>query len=80
MPGHRFSSWLRPLLTLVGLAGVLSLAACGGGNGSPATIGGGISPLTRASFTTGNEAAGASGNHALGSESCGTATRRLASG
>ena len=45
MPGQRFSSWLRPLLTLVGLAGVLSLAACGGGNGSPASIGGGVSPL-----------------------------------
>ena len=47
MPGQRFSSWLRPLLTLVGLAGVLSLAACGGGNGSPSEVvnGGGVTPL-----------------------------------
>jgi hypothetical protein len=35
MPGHRLATWLRPLLTLVALAGVLSLAACGGGNGAP---------------------------------------------
>src|SRR6478752_811573 len=35
MPGYRFAAWLRPLLTLVALAGVLSLAACGGGNGAP---------------------------------------------
>ena len=35
MPGHRLTTWLRPLLTLVALAGVLSLAACGGGNGAP---------------------------------------------
>lgn len=35
MPGHRFSAWLRPLLTLAALAGVLSLAACGGGSGAP---------------------------------------------
>jgi hypothetical protein len=39
MPGHRLTAWLRPLLTLAALAGVLSLAACGGGNGSPASIG-----------------------------------------
>ena len=35
MPGYRFAAWLRPLLTLAALAGVLSLAACGGGNGAP---------------------------------------------
>jgi hypothetical protein len=35
MPGFRLSAWLRPLLTLAALAGVLSLAACGGGNGAP---------------------------------------------
>src|SRR6478752_3775249 len=35
MPGYRFAAWLRPLLTLVALTGVLSLAACGGGNGAP---------------------------------------------
>jgi len=38
MPGHRLTAWLRPLLTLAALAGVLSLAACGGGNGSPSSI------------------------------------------
>jgi hypothetical protein len=31
----RLSAWLRPLLTLAALAGVLSLAACGGGSGAP---------------------------------------------
>ena len=35
MPGYRFAAWLRPLLTLAALAGVLSLAACGGGSGAP---------------------------------------------
>ena len=35
MPGYRLTAWLRPLLTLAALAGVLSLAACGGGNGAP---------------------------------------------
>ena len=35
MPGYRFAAWLRPLLNLAALAGVLSLAACGGGNGAP---------------------------------------------
>ena len=35
MPGLRLSAWLRPLLTLAALLGVLSLAACGGGNGAP---------------------------------------------
>jgi hypothetical protein len=35
MPGYRMTAWLRPLLTLAALAGVLSLAACGGGNGAP---------------------------------------------
>ena len=34
MPGY-LTAWLRPLLTLAALAGVLSLAACGGGNGAP---------------------------------------------
>ncbi|MGH8803009.1 MAG: hypothetical protein ACREX6_12025, partial [Casimicrobiaceae bacterium] len=32
---NRPTGWLRPLLTLVALAGALSLAACGGGGGSP---------------------------------------------
>ena len=31
----RSSAWLRPVLTLLSLAGLLSLAACGGGGGSP---------------------------------------------
>ena len=35
MPGYRLTAWLRPLLTLAALAGVLSLAACGGGSGAP---------------------------------------------
>jgi hypothetical protein len=35
MPGYRFAAWLRPLLNLAALAGVLSLAACGGGGGAP---------------------------------------------
>jgi hypothetical protein len=35
MPGYRLTAWLRPLLTLAALAGVLSLAACGGGGGAP---------------------------------------------
>ncbi|HEU5480873.1 MAG TPA: hypothetical protein VFU90_13595, partial [Candidatus Tumulicola sp.] len=35
MHAHRPTGWLRPLLTLAALAGVLSLAACGGGGGSP---------------------------------------------
>jgi hypothetical protein len=38
MPRNRLTAWLRPLLTLAGLAGVLSLAACGGGNGSPSEV------------------------------------------
>src|SRR6185312_15327500 len=48
MPGYRLTAWLRPLLTLAALAGVLSLAACGGGNGSPSQVinGGGVTPLT----------------------------------
>ena len=46
MPGYRFTAWLRPLLTLAAMAGVLSLAACGGGNGSPSqVVGGGATPL-----------------------------------
>ena len=35
MPGYRFAAWLRPLLNLAALTGVLSLAACGGGGGAP---------------------------------------------
>jgi hypothetical protein len=38
MVEHRLTAWLRPLLTLLAVAGVLSLAACGGGSGSPASI------------------------------------------
>jgi hypothetical protein len=56
MPGYRMTAWLRPLLTLAALAGVLSLAACGGGNGAPSQVinGGGVTPLsiTPASATT----------------------------
>ena len=48
MPGYPLTTWLRPLLTLVALAGVLSLAACGGGNGAPSPVinGGGGAPLS----------------------------------
>ncbi len=46
MPGYRFAAWLRPLLNLAALAGVLSLAACGGGNGAPNNpFQGGAGPL-----------------------------------
>src|SRR4051794_9307228 len=46
MPGHPFATWLRPLLTLVALAGALSLGACGGGNGAPSQPGTVVTPLT----------------------------------
>ena len=47
MPGYRFAAWLRPLLTLAALAGVLSLAACGGGGGAPNNpFQGGVGPLS----------------------------------
>ncbi len=46
MPGHRVSAWLRPLLALAAILGVLSLAACGGGNGAPNNpYQGGVGPL-----------------------------------
>ena len=46
MPRSRLAAWLRPLLTLAALAGVLSLAACGGGNGAPNNpFQGGVGPL-----------------------------------
>jgi hypothetical protein len=32
---NRLTAWLRPVFTLLALAGLLSLAACGGGNGAP---------------------------------------------
>jgi hypothetical protein len=35
MSKRSFTAWLRPALTLLGLAGVLTLAACGGGSGAP---------------------------------------------
>ena len=38
MVEHRLTAWLRPLLTFLAVAGVLSLAACGGGSGSPASL------------------------------------------
>src|SRR6476469_273143 len=38
MVEHRLTAWLRALLTLLAVAGVLSLAACGGGSGSPASL------------------------------------------
>ncbi len=47
MPGYRLTAWLRPLMTLAALAGMLTLAACGGGNGSPSSISGGtVTPLS----------------------------------
>src|SRR6476469_6936596 len=38
MVEHRLTAWLRPLLTLLAVAGVLGLTACGGGSGSPASL------------------------------------------
>jgi hypothetical protein len=35
MSKNRLTAWLRPALTLLALAGVFSLAGCGGGNGAP---------------------------------------------
>ena len=35
MVDNRLTAWLRPVLTLAALAGVLTLGACGGGGGSP---------------------------------------------
>jgi hypothetical protein len=44
---NRLTAWLRPVFTLFALAGVLSLAACGGGNGAPNNpYQGGGGPLT----------------------------------
>ena len=34
MVEHRLTAWLRPVLSLLALAGLLSLAACGGGSGA----------------------------------------------
>jgi hypothetical protein len=36
MVENRLTAWLRPVVTLFALAGLLSLAACGGGGGAPA--------------------------------------------
>jgi len=55
MPGYRLTAWLRPLMTLVALAGVLSLAACGGGSGSPSSMSGSVGvplAITPATATT----------------------------
>ena len=38
MPGQRLTARLRPLLFLAALTGLLSLAGCGGGNGSPRDV------------------------------------------
>src|SRR5689334_13492927 len=47
MLGYRLTAWLRPLLTLAAMAGVLSLAACGGGGGAPSQVlNGGTTPVT----------------------------------
>ena len=35
MPRRPLTAWLRPVLTLLGLAGLLTLTACGGGGGAP---------------------------------------------
>src|SRR6516225_7937119 len=36
MVENRLTAWLRPVVTFFALAGLLSLAACGGGGGAPA--------------------------------------------
>lgn len=77
MLANRLSGWLRPLLTLAALAGVLSLAACGGGSGStnnPYQPGGGAVTVTPAS---GN---GYSGTPFIFTISGGTAPYTMTSG
>lgn len=50
---NRLTAWLRPVFTLFALGGLLSLAACGGGNGAPNNpYQGGGGPLTVLPATT----------------------------
>ncbi|MGI8896606.1 MAG: hypothetical protein ACR2HE_13310, partial [Casimicrobiaceae bacterium] len=35
MPRRPLTAWLRPVFSLLGLAGLLTLTACGGGSGAP---------------------------------------------